>query len=191
MITFTFDTNCIIDMDERRASAAQLDALVAAHRSRCIDVAFVAVSASERQPGDTYLPTYSEFETRLTKLGLDDIPQILGTAYFDISYFDRALYVDDTSIERERQIHRILFPNVEFEWVEFCSATGIDPSNADSPAGKRWRNAWCDRQMLWAHDVHQRDVFVTRDRNFRKLLGKVGFDRLQVCTPDEASAMIP
>jgi len=56
---------------------------------------------------------------------------------------------------------------------------------------KRWRNAFCDRQMFWAHDHNCRGVFVTSDDNFQKRLGRPGaFRSAQIATPDEALALL-
>jgi len=102
MITFTFDTNCLIDVDEGRASAASIRAIVKAHRSQKIHAAFVAVSASERQRDDFYLPTYRDFAERLEKLGFGDIPHIMGMAYINISYINHAVLADASSLSREK-----------------------------------------------------------------------------------------
>ena len=191
MRTFTFDTNCIIDIDLNRPPAYSIKEILAAHRSGNAHAAFVAVSASERQQGDYYLTSYDQFLERLRALGLDDIPQIQGLAYCDLSYWDHALYADPAALTRERQIHEVLFPSIEFEFADFAQMAGISKDRISSARAQKWRNAWCDRQMLWSHDYHSRDVFVTSDRNFRKLISCQGFEKLAVCTPQEAVALLP
>lgn len=78
----------------------------------------MAVSASERQPGDKYLDSFREFEARMKELKIDDIPLLLGMAYFDISYLDHAVFADEES-DLEERIHKILFPNVAFSYSDF------------------------------------------------------------------------
>lgn len=190
MLTFTFDTNCIIDLDMGTPPAQFVRSIIAAHRNGQADAAFVAVSASERQKGDFYLPTYKTFVQRLTSLGVQDIPQILGMAHVGLSYIGRALISGREGTAREKQIHSALFPNMGFDFADFAASNKIAAGDVLSPKAKKWRNAWCDRQMLWAHDFHARDVFVTSDRNFRKLAGSVGFQNLRVHTPEEAVVLL-
>ena len=99
MTTFTLDTNCLIDVDEGREAAPHVLALAAAHARGEADVALVAVSASERQPGDTYLPRYEDFQGRVARPGLGHLPVLLGMAYFDMSYWDHAAVVISTCVQ--------------------------------------------------------------------------------------------
>ena len=70
-------------------------------------------------------------------------------------------------IERERQFHEALFSNINFKSSDYIER--MSPSSDDEldKYRKKWRNAWCDRQMIWAHEHHKRDVFVTSDKNFK------------------------
>ncbi len=191
MLKFTFDTNCLIDVELSRAGSLSILAIVTAHREQRCDAAFVAVSASEKQEGDSYLNSYREFEERLAGSGFNDIPHIRGMAYCDISYFDHALYAGGDMVERERQFHEALFANIDFKSSEYIER--VSPSSDDEldKYKKKWRNAWCDRQMIWAHEHHNRDVFVTSDKNFKKKLsGKLGFEHLKICSPEEAAATL-
>lgn len=68
--------------------------------------------------------------------------------------------------ELEQQIHDILF-----------SGEPIDQPEKYGFPVKKWLNHKCDVQMVWAHIFHERDVFVTSDRNFHakaKELQKTG-----------------
>ncbi len=191
MKTFTFDTNCIIDIDQKRASAGYVYDIIHAHRASRVSTAFVAVSASERQQGDYYLTNYLDFIDRLKGLGLEDIPQIEGMDCWGISYWDHALYADESMEKREQAIHETLFQNIDFKFSDFTKTAGLTDCDIRSQKARKWRNAWCDRQMIWAHDYHLRDVFVTSDSNFLKLVGKSGFESLIICTPEEAAHLIP
>lgn len=121
MQTFTFDTNCLIDLSEKRDSASYIWELIEAHRKNHVSVAFVAVSASERQKGDYFLPSYGDFIDHLKTIGVEDVPKISGLAYNDISYWDHALYPSDESVELERKIHEVLFPNLPFEFNQYAA----------------------------------------------------------------------
>lgn len=180
---FTFDTNCLIDLDFGRPNAAKVQELISAHRAGKAEVAFVAVSAAERQPGDRYLDSFCEFEARLKKLNVDDIPLLLGIAYFDISYWDQTVIADE-ECDLEERIHDVLFPTVAFNHSDFKRRT--PEATGDILVDKKWRNRWCDRQMMWAHISNEREIFVTSDSNFKKIDGAAGFGSVSVRTPEEA-----
>ncbi|WP_411351980.1 hypothetical protein PNH50_01090 [Leisingera aquaemixtae] len=173
----------MIDLDLGRPNASKVQELISAHRVGKAEVAFVAVSASERQPEDRYLDSFCDFEARLKKLKVDDIPLLLGIAYSDISYWDHAV-VSDEECDLEERIHNILFPTVAFNYSDFKRLT--PEATGDVLADKKWRNRWCDRQMMWAHITNGRDIFVTSDSNFRKIDGAEGFEAVRVRTPEEA-----
>jgi hypothetical protein len=190
LLTFTLDTNCIIDIADRRPAAPHILALADAHQQGTADVALVAVSASERQPDDMYLSTYEDFQARVFGPGLSHLTELRGMAYFDLSYWDHALAVEKAMEDREREIHSVLFPNIAFLWSDFAAAAEISGGSFNCSAARRWRNAFCDRQMYWAHDHARRDVFVTSDRNFDRLVGHVSFPAAQVARPDQAVALL-
>lgn len=166
MKKFTFDTNCIIAIDQGGAEAKAIRALADAHLSGKANVAIVAISASEKQSEKTYLNDFGTFQKRLSRLKLDHLEIVLPMAYWDIAFWGHALWTDDTMREKEREIHSVLFSNVEFDWQDYCRKRSLDP-NA-SPSGD-WRNRKCDVQAIWSHIHHSRDVFITSDRNFHKL----------------------
>lgn len=62
----------------------------------------------------------------------------------------------------ERQIHEILFPNIEFDWVIYAKARELPVDTIN----KNWRNAKCDVLALWCHIKHGGGIFVTSDSNF-------------------------
>lgn len=190
MMTFSLDTNCLIHLDNCEPEAEHIDALIGAHRAGTADVAVIAVSASERQPGDYYLPTYRHFMERLERLGIADLPQIKGTGYIGISYIDHCLWSGDLALDLERRIHDCLFPRIEFSAADFRSAKGLRQIEPTDRQMKKWRNAWCDRQMILASILAGRDVFVTSDSDFDPLRDSTTFPELRVCRPEEAARLI-
>jgi hypothetical protein len=161
--------------------------LISAHRAGKAEVAFVAVSGSERQPGDRYLDSFGEFEARLERLREDDIPLLLGIAHIDISYLDHAVIADE-ECDLEERIHNVLFPSIAFSYLDFKKRATAATGNILTD--KKWRNRWCDRQMMWAHISNSRDVFVTSDKNFKKIERAAGFKTVKVRTPKEAVALL-
>ncbi|MDF3413555.1 hypothetical protein HKX54_03730 [Sulfitobacter sp. M57] len=190
MITFTFDTNCLIDLSEEREAANYIWELIEGHRKNDVSVAFIAVSASERQKGDYFLPTYGDFLGRLKAVGVEDIPQIFGILYQDISYWDAAIWGSEESDKLEREIHKVLFPNLPFALDDYAVSLSKTVDGLSAKQHFKWRNAWCDRQMIWSHIHHQRHVFVTGDRNFRKIQKCARFEGCVVATPKEAISMV-
>ena len=190
MLSFTLDTNCIIDIEENRPSAPSVTALVDAHSRMAANVALVMVSASERQRGDTYLNTYAAFHERVTRLGLGELQQIQGLAYYGLCYWDHALWASEDCVVREKAIHATLFPDIAFNWPDFALSHGQSPEDTTNRLYKKWRNAWCDRQMAWSHDHHSRDVFVSSDRNFERLDKSPDFPSFRTMIPELAVSLI-
>jgi hypothetical protein len=190
--TFTLDTNCIIALENAEPAAAAIRLLVNAHGRDGVDVAIGAISASERQRGGGMVQNFSEFQARLAALGMEGLRILAPMAYFDISFWDWAVWTNDEMQRMERSIHDILFPNVEFVWQDYCRARGMDPA-PNLPTG-RWRNCKCDVQAMWCHIHAARDVFVTSDENFHApakiaALSGLGVGRIEY--PVGAAAILP
>jgi len=191
MHTFTLDTNCIIAIDEGRAEATAVRALADAHMSGIANVAIVAISASEKQRDGGLIEEFSQFQHRLTSLGLAHLELLSPMFYFGVTYWDWCIWSEPSLEDIERRIHEILFPNVEFLWQDYCAARGLGPN--DVPLARGWRNSKCDVQALWSHIFHKRDVFVTSDQNFhahskKPTLITLGANRIE--TPDSALSLL-
>ena len=70
--------------------------------------------------------------------------------------------------ELELKIHEVLFPNIEFEYREYCRKRGLDYSSSN--IDRHWRNAKCDVLTLWCHIWYGGDILVTSDGY--RILGK-------------------
>jgi hypothetical protein len=155
-------------------------------------VAVVSVSASERQPGDAYLENFGEFKSRLAALKLEHLEVLPTITYWGIGFWGVGLFGGTPEMTaRERLIHETLFPTIPFAWSDFAASVGVSSETIKIPEAKRWRNAFCDRQMFWAHDHNSRDVFVTSDENFRKRLGQSQeFSNARIAAPDHAVKLL-
>ena len=190
MTTFTLDTNCIIALDEQRPEAGAIRALAEAHRSGTANVALVGISASERQQGGGHIENFATFQARLARLGIDHLHLLRPMAYCDVTFFDWCVLTDESMVDLEHQIHTVLFPNIEFGWLDFCRARDLEP---EAGIDRKWRNAKCDVQALWSHIHHKRGVFVTSDVNFHKptsrtQLTALGAGRIEY--PNAAQALV-
>ena len=81
---FTLDTNCIIDLEENRANAEHVRSLVNAWKNGQIELAVVAVSASENQKGGTASRDFTAFEAKLDDVGLAGVHHLLPLAKWDV-----------------------------------------------------------------------------------------------------------
>jgi hypothetical protein len=158
---FTLDTNCLIDVEEGRPSASFIRDLVSLHGKNGITVAISSIGASERQRAGGYAQNFSEFQAKLKALGFEGLEHLPPLAYWNICFFDHCVMADKSNT-LEQDIHNVLFPNIEFMWVDYAKARGLAVDSLD----KNWRNAKCDVLTLWCHIKHGGDVFVTSDHNF-------------------------
>lgn len=78
-----------------------------------------------------------------------------------------------------------MFPNSQHQWVDFAMVNKVDPKDIESKQHHKWRNKILDAQAFWAHDHAGRDVFVSSDGKFKRLLTPE-FGNPKICTPEEA-----
>jgi hypothetical protein len=157
---FTLDTNCLIDVEEERSDAPFIREIVARHGNG-VNVTVSAIGASERQSNKAYALNFSEFQAKLKAIGFDGLQLLPPLAYMDICFFDQCVMADETDT-LESDIHAVLFPSIEFMWVDYAKARGLPVDALD----KTWRNVKCDVLGLWCHIKHGGGVFVTSDNNF-------------------------
>jgi hypothetical protein len=189
MLTFTFDTNCIIALENNEPAGPAIRALVDAHERSKANVAVVAISASEKQKERQQLRDFAEFRQRLTALGLGNLEILLPIFYYDVSFWDWGLEADDEAmLALERDIHEVLSPAAPFLWSDFCAANGLDPEA--SPLNTKWRNQKCDVLALWSHIYYARDVFVTNDGKFHALTKKPALIALGTGRIEKAEAAV-
>jgi hypothetical protein len=158
---FTLDTNCIIDVEDERPNAPFVRELVGLHGLNGINVAVSAIGASERQRTGGYAQNFSDFKAKLTAVGFASLELLPPLGYWDLCFWDYFVWADENDT-LEREIHHVLFPNIEFLWPHYAVARGLAVETPD----KNWRNAKCDVLSLWCHVKHGGGVFVTSDDNF-------------------------
>ena len=170
-MSYTLDTNCIIDLEENRPDATHLKKLIYGSRNHGISLAVVAIGASENQPGGAESSNFEAFLLKLEKADLHDAEIILPMLYCEVGFWDRAVWAGSPGAEElEVEIHNILFPG-----------TPIENPKAENFSVKKWKNNKCDVQVAWAHVYHGRETLVTRDENFHKnadALRSVGFKNI-------------
>lgn len=73
MPSFTLDINCLADVDEARPVQGDVLRMIEAARRGDADIAVVASSAFERQPGGGHFDRFSDFRERMRAIGLGDV----------------------------------------------------------------------------------------------------------------------
>ena len=154
MRKFTLDYNCIFDLEEARPNGIFVQEIVQAWKDKKIELAVVAVSASENQKSGASNQSFTEFESKIEKIGLAGVEQLLPMMIWDVFYWDHALWADEDMERLAMAIQGVLFPNSNLEPPE---VTSVNSS---------WRNKQCDILTAWTHAFHKWDYFVTRDKNF-------------------------
>ena len=190
MLKLTLDTNCIIDVDERRDGFEVVMALAAAHVEGRVDVALVCSGAHERQKGGGYLESFSLFTSRVHSLGFPDLPVLPSIMHWDISFWGHGILADEAMKAREELIFKVMFPNVSFEWPRYAEAKGVPSTDTSSAHFQRWRNRLCDVQAFWSHDHVKRDIFVTRDIEFGRLGRHPDFADAHILTPTQVASLL-
>ncbi|MHC4680082.1 MAG: hypothetical protein ACYTEK_15445 [Planctomycetota bacterium] len=178
MNKFTLDTNCIIDLEENRPNAEHVRKLVQAWKAGQIELAVVAVSASENQKSGTASRDFATFEEKLENVGLSGVQRLLPLAKWDVFYWNHARWSDDEMERLESKIRGILFPNIQSK----------PPENIE--ANSTWRNQLCDVLVAWSHAFYKWDYLVTGDENFhdhKNELKKVGVN--EVVYPKKAARL--
>jgi len=176
MKCFTLDSNCIIDLEERRPDAVNLDELKKIWGAGTIELAVVSVSASENQPSGQAMRDYAEFEAKLERAGLLNARELPPVCIWDFGYWDHMLWSSDETERQVDEIKDILFPGILHEPPK------------DSSENSKWRNQMCDVLVAWAHGFHKSDHLITRDANFhRKAQQLVDYGIHSIVTPEEAT----
>jgi hypothetical protein len=183
MLHVTFDTNLLIDIEEKRTGFEKLLEILALHNGDKIRICIPAIAASEKLFDAQHIPNYTLFENYLSNLGIKDSEELMPLAYWDMCFFDHCLFARNELVALDHSIHKILFPNIEPDYGDFRKKRSIPLNDVDS----KWRNAKIDVQMLWCHIYHKKDIFITRDNNFKRksseLNSKLG--KVVIMTPVE------
>jgi hypothetical protein len=181
MCKLVLDTNCIIDLEENRPNADSLSSLITAWKTNRLDLAVVAVSASENQPSGIASCRFDVFEAKLENAGPAGVHELIPPAKWDVFYWDHALWSSPDMEALESKIREVLFPGIP---------TG-PPAIIDR--NSRWRNQMCDVLVAWSCIHHDRPCLVTRDKNFhdhRAELAALGLKKI-LYPPDAAHYYAP
>lgn len=153
MPSFTLDTNCLADVDKDRPVQGDVRILIEAATRREADIAMLASSAFERQPGGRHLNRVADFRERLIGIGLGDITLLKPIARHGLSFHGFGIMSDEASVLRERQIFTTLFPTTPLRWSDYAAINGLDQKDLRSAGAWKWRNCLGAAQAYWAHEA--------------------------------------
>lgn len=177
MLKFALDTNCLIDLEEDRFDASHLRKLLVAYQNKKIDLAVIAVSASENQKGGVSNQSYAMFVAKLKNVGLDGVIQLLPMMIWDVFYWDHALWSSPEMESLASELRELLFPGVPLE----------PPARIEG--NSRWRNQMCDVLVAWCC-IHHGWSLVSRDGNFHDKKDELAALGLrQIVRPSEAVSL--
>jgi hypothetical protein len=170
------DTNILIDLEQSSARSDLLNSLARGEHPREHEICIPAIVASERGSEGRLVENFGEFESRLFAIGFDDAKLLLPMLYLGVCFLNHALLCSDEMEALERRIHEVLFPSLPFEYADYCANAGIE--TVGDTLDRKWRNAKCDVQVVWAHVWHHTDVLVSADDNMHKASKKSRLEKL-------------
>lgn len=165
----TLDNNCLISLKNNDGEYVEIKALVDLHPKQ-ITLCIPAIAASENQRGGLLHSNFAQFQEFLAEIGCERCELLNPMLYLDVSYFDHAIFSDEQMLAAERKIHDILFPNIPFQYTEYCRR--FELYSVDGVVDRKWRRAKCDVQAMWCHIHCNGDIFVTQDNNYHKATKK-------------------
>lgn len=154
MSKVTLDTNCLIDIEEKRPRSKYTNKIVSLWKSGEINLAVVAATASEKLIDGKEITDFSEFKNLLEMVGLADVEILKPPAYFGLSFWGWAVMGGGEVTELDHEIHDIICPDEPYVG-----------SDVDDDEIQDWRNSKIDVLIAWAHIWNGRDFLVSSDHN--------------------------
>lgn len=190
IMNITFDTNCIIALEENEQPAARhLRCIVQVPTNQELRLRVAGISASERQRRGKLFENFRAFEAKLARAGLENAEILLPPMIWDMTYWDNAIWGSERFAEEAERIHQILSPTTPFEYEDYCRRVSCAPVAPD--LDRKWRNCVIDTWALWSHCHYGGGVFVTSDENFHRPAKKAALAQLgagEILRPREAAA---
>jgi len=183
MLYVTLDTNLLIDLEEKRKGFKKVLEILDLHNYGKIKICIPAIAASEKLLDAQHVPNYKLFEEYLSNLNIKNSEELMPLGIVGMCFVGHHLIAGNELVALDHSIHRILFPNVEPEYRDFCEKRNIKLNGIH----RRWRNAKIDVQMLWCHIHYKKDIFITRDKNFKRKSNELNSKvcKVVIMTPHE------
>jgi len=157
LMKITLDHNCIIHLANQTDIGARIQEIVSRKENECF---VVNIGASEMREKGVHPDHYEKFEELLDLARIADLPRLNPMAIWNVTFWDKHVWADDTMIKLAADIEQVLFGKAQ--------KIDIAAEGLDSPAGRKWLNRLCDVHSMWCHIYSKNDVFLTTDGNFTK-----------------------
>jgi len=86
----------------------------------------VAIGASELKPDGMHAQNFRDFQQKIAVIGLCDVEILKPVSYLGMSFLDYCVLGGGEATRLDQEIHGILFPKIEFEYMEYCKKRGLD-----------------------------------------------------------------
>ena len=165
MIEAIFDTNLVIDVEEKREGYKDIMSLLDLEKKGKVKILIPVIVASEKIIDRDKVKNFYDFKTHMKELGFENTELLKPICYLDMCYLDFSIFGNDKIIQLAKNIHKFLFPNIEFDHKEYCENRYLNPKKA---MDEDWKNAIIDSLILWSTAYYKKKILVTRDTNFHK-----------------------
>lgn len=178
----TLDHNVVIDLASHSPNVADLRQAIAddSHQGFVVEM-----GASEMRERGITPDRYDLFEALLADAGIAHLPRLAPMLYWDVSFWDRAVWSGESMRKLANDIEAVLFGRSQ--------PIDIRGEPAGSPVRAAWLNRLCDVQSMWCHIHYGNNVFVSSDRNFlkaTKLPRLLALGAGAVCRPEDVSTLL-
>lgn len=177
MIEVVFDTNIVIDIEQKRECYKNIIKLLTLEKEGNLKIYIPAIIGSEKTISKEKITNFNEFKKYMKELGFENTEQLKPICYYDLTFYDYCIYAEEKSAKLLEKIHNVLFNKIEFNYGEFCKNRGVDSSEKIS---KKWGNAIIDALILWSTVYYSKKILVTRDSNFHKHKQKIKKDGMLI-----------
>lgn len=143
-----------------------------------------AIIASEKMLENKHITNFSQFKLYIESIGLKNVEFTKPLGYVGIGFVDYCFLGGEDLIKMDDDIHKILFKNIEPRYKDFCLKRGIDGKQIDP----KWRNSKIDVLIMWCHIYYEKDILITRDRNFKRHendLSKFFSKKIEIMGPEK------
>lgn len=192
MIKLCLDSNCIISLELKEASAQSIERLIQAADAGKVAISILGISASERQLGGGQLRNIGEFIARLERIGASRLEILKPIGVREVTFWDWCIFASDQDSQLLAELHTQMSPNIRHSWPDYAAEQPVDPHDRSTRAHRKWINAHCDAQVAWACVHYQQDALITMNtHDFQKNASKLfALGLKRVATPEVALTLI-
>ncbi len=165
-----FDTNLVIDVENKREGYQNILSLLQEESKGNIKIHIPAIVASEKTINGQSITNFNQFKEYVKNLGFENVELLKPICYLGMCFANFSILGGQEIVSLAREIHELLFDKIEFDHQEYCKNRNIDHKTGIQ---KEWRNALIDTLVLWSAVYYGKKVLITRDGNFHRNKDKI------------------